>query len=808
MYVIGYYKLLWFNYSSVSCYTCHKLPVLKISDTLFIVGSYHFNGKLNPLILAFDTSLNVKWYRSYSHNAGNLVINDMSKVNDTLVAIVGGHGNFSNCVSKNCSFLGLFNLRTKNFIWSKYRNSNTLGDMPGMGIITHNSWLISVFEDSCSSVVLKTSLNGNIIWRKRYSLNGACDKVMKISRDGNNYIILLIRNSGQNNDIALMKIDSDGNVVWSKGYNFGAHEIGQNIIVDNDGYVVVGTRCLTAGPLCGSQLGDDDILIFKTDFNGNMKWSNLYSSNMVGWSSEDRGYSITIESNEPLPSRCLDIGQPVDPITGQIKIDFSQIYSTCTPCVRVNFILAQAWSSVNDQNFINTYNQIINNFVNRDIKVYALVGHEAVKTFVGNLLRYENPINPSATNNWINEYTDNFLSIVLNFRDRVKVFESFNEPNGYIINNTYLVHPKWFAKILQDIYTKVKINANVRDVLLISGPLLTDDLNKGNGYLDSTYIYGKNIWSWNTIKNKTGSYPIDGIGMHVYVLLNSTNSQAIRNAMLNNINLIWDKIILHEGSNTQKKIWISEFGWESSAIGQSGQAHNMTTGFNTLNGDSRVAIATWFQLKDFVVDNTTKTWGIYQIDNNPKQAYFKFRELNCQRNYIVSGFTRVNSSKSYPIVMKINGSNGNIVWSRGWINIPTNSNSNHAKNVISYGLDRFFLVNFFSTTNNSVNSLVVLKESINSTNKCTQPVNFTQTVSNPYIYNINPLVLNDNSAFYNLNLTPYNVSINSGTSCTFTSVLNDNSIKDCNYSLKILGNLLEIEPQGEIHLTIYKVYIF
>jgi len=820
LFIFSANKITWINYSSVGCFTCHRIPSVKLSDTLFIIGSFHYSYHLTPFIMAFDTALNIKWYKAFEHNLDNAGINDIVKINDTIIAVSGGHGrnynsdNPSQCPNQNCSFFGIFNIKTKNFIWAKYRIANTKGEIPSTGITFDGSNLIIAFNDSCSSVILKTNLYGNIIWQKRYSLNGTCDKIVKVEKHGNNYIALLIRNNGQNNDIALMKIDYNGNVIWSRGYDLGAHEISQNMIIDNDGYVIVGTRCLSAGPLCGSQSGDDDILVIKTDFNGNILWSRLYSSNVFGWSSEDRGYNITIENSSiyKMPSRCLDIGQPVDPITGQIKINFDQIYNTCTPCVRVNFILSQAFNSVDDPNFLGTYNQIINNFINHNIRVYALVGHEAVKTWVGNLLSFENPQDPNSTNNWINEYVNNFTKIVLYFKDRIKVFESINEPNAYIAQiNSYWIHPKWFAKVLQDIYISLKINNNIKDVYLISGPLLTDDISKGDKYLDSTYWYGKNVWSWNWIKNQTGSYPLDGIGMHIYVLLNSTNSSAIQNAMLNNINLLWNKIIANEGNNTNKKIWVSEFGWESSSVGQNGQSSNMITGFNTLNNDSRIAIATWFQLKDFITDNL-KTWGIYDINNNPKQSFWTFKNLNssyCQgflppNNYLISGFTRANNYNSYPIILKIDGSNGNIIWSKAWLNPPINTNSNEAKGIISYGIDKFFLITFIGSGLNAIGGMAVIKENLNSNQTCTQNVNFVSNLVSPNVYMINPYLSNTYEAIYTLNLYPYNPSLNTTSSCYLTPTSNNENNK-CNFSIIYKSSGFEIISYEERKIQIYDV---
>lgn len=83
------------------------------------------------------------------------------------------------------------------------------------------------------------------------------------------------------------------------------------------------------------------------------------------------------------------------------------------------------------------------------------------------------------------------------------------------------------------------------------------------------------------------------------------------------------------------------------------------------------------------MDNSLKTWGIYDINNNPKQSYWTFKNLN---NSYCNGFY-------YPLVIKIDN-NGNLVWAKAWLNPPLNVNSNQAKGIISYANDRFFLISF------------------------------------------------------------------------------------------------------------------
>jgi hypothetical protein len=48
----------------------------------------------------------------------------------------------------------------------------------------------------------------------------------------------------------------------------------------------------------------------------------------------------------------------------------------------------------------------------------------------------------------------------------------------------------------------------------------------------------------------------------------------------------------------------------------------MATGFSTLLNDGRIGLATWYTLKDW-----GETWGIYDINNNPKQSYWTFKSI-------------------------------------------------------------------------------------------------------------------------------------------------------------------------------------
>ncbi len=337
----------------------------------------------------------------------------------------------------------------------------------------------------------------------------------------------------------------------------------------------------------------------------------------------------------------IDCNQPIDNSTGAIYLSATTavVATTCTQWVRVNFILGP-WSSPSDQTLHSgktwkqTYDEIVNGFVQQGIIVYGIIGAQAVSQQIGDkMIAYPGTDSTNAAT-WENEYLANFVEIVDYFKDRIRVYESYNEPNNWDNGYTSVVHPKWFALMLQDIYLNVKqFNGHSTDpdwqVTLVSGAVLTlDNLGTG-GYINDTYWYGINELAWSWTHQQTGSYPLDGVGMHIYVEQGSSDATTITTAMNQNLNSFWTDIAAYEGA-TSKQIWVSEFGWQSGIIGYQGQADNLTTSFNVLKNDAHVALALWFTLSDF----PGSSWGIYEMGNfttsDQKLSFNAFKnQVNC-----------------------------------------------------------------------------------------------------------------------------------------------------------------------------------
>ncbi|HTY75871.1 MAG TPA: hypothetical protein VMD05_09945, partial [Candidatus Nanoarchaeia archaeon] len=115
--------------------------------------------------------------------------------------------------------------------------------------------------------VVKIDTNGNIIWNKTYSF--ASDTIVKtgaVGPDGNYMIAGYTDPRGPNNyDFLLMKIDPNGNLAWNQTYGKTGTQEANAMTETTDGYVIAGNT--------QSPNGNMHALIMKVDFNGNLDWS-------------------------------------------------------------------------------------------------------------------------------------------------------------------------------------------------------------------------------------------------------------------------------------------------------------------------------------------------------------------------------------------------------------------------------------------------------------------------------------------------------------------------------------------------------
>ncbi len=136
----------------------------------------------------------------------------------------------------------------------------------------------------------KYDLNGNLLWEKCYtSLVDSYFLFMFPNSDGS-FILGGQNNLGSNRDFKIRKEDGTGTILWSKYYGGSGTEFLRDMIkTEDNGYLMFGESYSNDGDV-GSHYGsssEKDIWILKVDSNGNKVWSKN-----IGGTLEDRAYAI------------------------------------------------------------------------------------------------------------------------------------------------------------------------------------------------------------------------------------------------------------------------------------------------------------------------------------------------------------------------------------------------------------------------------------------------------------------------------------------------------------------------------------
>jgi hypothetical protein len=176
------------------------------------------------------------------------------------------------------------------------------------------------------------------------------------------------------------------------------------------------------------------------------------------------GDSVGLEANRPLADDGALAHQVADP-----RI----IADTGAGWVRLNFVLGP-WNSVRDQTrregrtWEEAYRALIDGFRREGLKVYGLISNEAVKSGAGDVTQIFRQRPGDAMNHpWIDDYVTTFVDILRMFGGSLSAVESFNEPDGWHGGHENMIHPGWFAIMLERIYREVR-SAGSSGIKLVS----------------------------------------------------------------------------------------------------------------------------------------------------------------------------------------------------------------------------------------------------------------------------------------------------------------------------------------------------
>jgi hypothetical protein len=143
--------------------------------------------------------------------------------------------------------------------------------------------------------LVKVDSLGNIAWNKTYEVNlGTISKQIIETSDGNYALAGGYHNntSGKQFDEGfwLAKINTDGNIIWSKIYKGEDHNYAVSLIQTKDGgYALTGLNNMVPG-----MGGTRDIWLVKTDPSGNQEWNKTVGNGGVKSliQTNDDGYAL------------------------------------------------------------------------------------------------------------------------------------------------------------------------------------------------------------------------------------------------------------------------------------------------------------------------------------------------------------------------------------------------------------------------------------------------------------------------------------------------------------------------------------
>jgi len=154
-----------------------------------------------------------------------------------------------------------------------YTNSND-GDFKGM------------LKGSTDIFVIKLDRDGKVLWKKTFggsdgdrgwSITTTLDGSILITGDTYSNDGDLKGMNKSDADIFVIKLDTDGKVVWNKTFGGSSYDVGNSITTTGDGGILItGHTNSNDGDFEGMWKGGDDIFVVRLDKDGNIQWKKTF----------------------------------------------------------------------------------------------------------------------------------------------------------------------------------------------------------------------------------------------------------------------------------------------------------------------------------------------------------------------------------------------------------------------------------------------------------------------------------------------------------------------------------------------------
>ncbi len=278
--------------------------VIAVSDGYIIAGSstsYENWGVSDVYLLKTDRWGNEEWHETYSHFLKGHMTDSFGR---SAVATGDGYmivGDTNEDINDGPDIFLIKTDLNGSLAWNKTIGGD--GPEHGNAIIAVSDGYIIAGDtgsygnrkatgvDASDVYLVKTDLNGNVVWNKTYG-GKYDDTANSVAAVDDGYIIAGSTKSfsdASRYDVYLVKADLNGNRTWEAHFGGADDDEGKAVVPVEDGYVVTGYK---------STIGNfyKDIYVLKTDLDGNLVWDQTYggSSLDVGNAIARDGYGFAI----------------------------------------------------------------------------------------------------------------------------------------------------------------------------------------------------------------------------------------------------------------------------------------------------------------------------------------------------------------------------------------------------------------------------------------------------------------------------------------------------------------------------------
>ena len=139
-------------------------------------------------------------------------------------------------------------------------------------IVVGNSYSNSDFQSKAWAIFI--SMNGSVIWSKQYSIPNESFLNSVIQTQDSNFLAIGYLTGGINNseDILLFKTNANGDSLWTRSYGNTGNDRGNSIDTSSAGGYILGAT------MTNITSGYGDFYLIKTDTSGNMQWNQEFVS--------------------------------------------------------------------------------------------------------------------------------------------------------------------------------------------------------------------------------------------------------------------------------------------------------------------------------------------------------------------------------------------------------------------------------------------------------------------------------------------------------------------------------------------------